>query len=110
MGATVIAYWPGITAEQIESQPDFYNDDKPWGDWMANREEEPEVLDAIKRLKAEAILSVKTDGWDDEDVDWVSPQQLRDAAQKLREAVRAGRLRLSSSSRPTSGVLTASSP
>ena len=91
MGASVNAYWPGITREQIEeSHPGFHNDDKAWGNWMANREEEPEVLEAIKRLKAEAILTVKTDGWDDEDVSWVTPQQLRDAAERLRDAVQAG--------------------
>ena len=91
MGASVNAYWPGITREQIEeSHPGFYNDDKAFGNWMAEREEEPEVLEAIKKLKAEAILTFKTDGWDDEDVNWVTPQQLRDAAERLREAVRAG--------------------
>lgn len=90
MGATVIAYWPGITEDQIDSQPDFYNDNKPWGDWMANREEEPAVYDAIRTLNADAILTYKTDGLDDEDVAWVTPQQLREAAMKLREAVRAG--------------------
>lgn len=90
MGATVIAYWPGITEDQIDSQPDFYNDNKPWGDWMANREEEPAVYESIRRLNADAILTYKTDGLDDEDVEWVTPQQLREAAMKLREAVRAG--------------------
>jgi len=43
MGASVIAYWPGITEQQIEEQPGFYNDSKAWGNWMAEREEEPEV-------------------------------------------------------------------
>jgi hypothetical protein len=90
MGASVIAYWPGITEEQCESQPGFYNDDKAWGNWMAELEGEPAVYDAIRRLGAEAILTCKTDGWSDEDVSWVSPQQLRDAAAKLHEAVRAG--------------------
>ena len=33
---------------------------------------------------------MKTDGWDDEDVTWVTPAQMRDAANKLREAVAAG--------------------
>jgi len=89
MGATVIAYWPGITEEQIDSQPGFYNDDKPWGNWMAVREEVPGALDAIRKLGADAILSLKTDGWEDEDVTWVTPQQMRDAATKLREAVAA---------------------
>jgi len=28
MGATVIAYWPGMTEAQFESQPGFYNDDR----------------------------------------------------------------------------------
>ena len=89
MGATVTAYWPGITEEQIDSTPDFYNDHKAFGNWMAYREEEPAALDAIRKLNAEAILSLKTDGWDDDDVTWVTPAQLRDAATKLREAVRA---------------------
>jgi hypothetical protein len=28
MGASINACWPGITEEQLESQPGFYNDDK----------------------------------------------------------------------------------
>lgn len=90
MGASVIAYWPGITEDQVESQPGFYNDTKPWGDWMAVREETPGAMDAIRKLDADAILSLKTDGWDDDDVTWVTPQQMREAATKLREAVAAG--------------------
>jgi hypothetical protein len=90
MGATVIAYWPGMTEAQFESQPGFYNDDRAWGNWMAELENETAVGDAIRKLKAEAILTYKTDGMDDEDVSWVSPQQLRAAATRLCEAVRAG--------------------
>jgi hypothetical protein len=87
MGATVMAYWPGITAEQREAQPGFYNDDKAWGDFMAEREDEPEALDAIRQLSAGALLTYTTDGVDDEDVEWVTPAELRDAARKLREAI-----------------------
>jgi hypothetical protein len=90
MGATVVAYWPGMTEEQMEAQPGFYNDDPAWGNWMAEREGDAAVSDAIRRLNAEAILTVKTDGWEDDDVTWVSPQELRDAAVRLREAVRVG--------------------
>lgn len=90
MGATVIAYWPGITEQQIDSQPDFYNDCKAWGDWMAERESEPAVADALRKLNAEAILTHTSDGMRDENVAWVSPAQLRDAATRLREAVRDG--------------------
>jgi hypothetical protein len=90
MGASVIAYWPGITEQQIDSQPGFFNDDKAWGNWMAEREDDPLVLTAIQKLKAEAILTVKTDGWEDDDVTWVSPQQLREAVARLREAIQNG--------------------
>jgi hypothetical protein len=90
MGASVIVYWPGMTEEQIDSQPGFSNDDKAWGNWMAEREDDPAVIAAIRKLKAEAILTLKTDGWDDDDVSWVSPQQLRDAVIRLHEAVQRG--------------------
>jgi hypothetical protein len=89
MGASVIAYWPGMTEEQLDSQPGFYNDDKAWGNFMAELESATATCDAIRKLKAEAILTYKTDGMDDDDVTWVSPQELRDAATKLREAVQA---------------------
>ena len=39
MGATVIAYWPGMTGAQFESQPGFRNDDRAWGNgWRAVEE------------------------------------------------------------------------
>lgn len=90
MGATVVAYWPGMTEEQADGQPGFQNDDRAWGNWMAERDGDAAVSDAIRRLNAEAILTLKTDGWEDDDVTWVSPQQLREAAVRLGEAVRAG--------------------
>jgi hypothetical protein len=90
MGASIIAYWPGITEDQLESQPGFDNDDRAWGNWMAEREGDPAVYDAMRTLNAEALLTAKTDGWRDEDVSWVSPQQLRDAAARLRAAILAG--------------------
>lgn len=90
MEATVVAYRPGMTEAQAEAQPGFYNDDRAWGNWMAERDGDPAVSAAIRRLGAEAILTVKTDGWEDDDVISVSPQGLRDAAGRLREAVRAG--------------------
>ncbi len=89
MGASVIAYWPGLTREQMESMPGFFNDDQAGGGWMAERDNDAQVLDAVKRLMAEAIMTVKTDGWDDEDVTWVTPDELRTAAMRLRAAVQA---------------------
>jgi hypothetical protein len=94
MGASVNAYWPGIeeelTEEQLDSQPGFYNDSKAWGNWMADREYEPHTTEAIRKLKADAILTFTTNGVKDEDVEWVTPPELREAAQELGKAIRAG--------------------
>ena len=88
MGASVIAYWPGITEEQIDGQPGFWNDCKAWGDFMAERENEPEVKRIIVELGAEAILTFTTDGVSDDEVDWVTPRQLYNAATQLEWAIR----------------------
>jgi hypothetical protein len=89
MGATVTAYWTGITEKQLESQPDFYNDCKAWGDWIAERETEQEVLDAIRKLNADAILTHITDGMTEDEVRWVTPKELRDAALRLSQAIQS---------------------
>src|SRR5512144_3080400 len=89
MGASGNAYWPGITEQQLVSMPGFFNDDKAWGDWMAEREEEPAIKKVLAKLNADAILTYKTDGMEDEDVSWVTPRELREATMRLREAVRA---------------------
>ena len=90
MGASVSAYWPGISEDQLESQPGFYNDCKAWGDWMAEREAEPGAKAALKDLGASALLSYTTHGMKDSDVFWVSPGELAVAAATLRQAVRSG--------------------
>src|SRR4051794_5625020 len=89
MGAGVIAYWPGITEEQLEGQPGFWNDCKAWGDFMAEREDEPEVKRVIMELGAEPILTYTTDGVEDEEVYWVTPRQLYDAAEQLERAIQS---------------------
>ena len=90
MGAAVRAVWPGITDEQLDSQPGFYNDCKAWGDWMAERFLVPKVIEAIEALDVEAILTHTTAGMDDSEVSWVKPSDLRDAAIRLQEAVESG--------------------
>jgi hypothetical protein len=90
VGASVIAYWPGITEKQIEDQPGFYNDDRAWGNWMAERESEPEVSQILKDLGAGSILTFTTEGVDDNDVEWVTPHELQAAAQRLRRAIEEG--------------------
>jgi hypothetical protein len=90
MSASIFAYWPGITEEQINSQPGFYNDYKAWSDWLIMREREPEVVKAIRRLNADAIRTSTTAGIRDDEVDWVTPSELRNAALRLIDAVREG--------------------
>jgi hypothetical protein len=90
MGASINAYFPGMTEEQLESQPGFWNDDNAWANWMAECDNEPAMAEAVRKLDAAPILTFKTDGMEDEDVGWVTPQQLRDAALKLRDAIRRG--------------------
>jgi hypothetical protein len=94
MGASVNAYWPGIeeelTEEQLGSHPGFHNDSKAWGDWIPDRGWEPRTIEAIRKLKADAILTFTTNGVKDEDVEWVTPPELREAAQELGKAIRAG--------------------
>lgn len=89
MGASVNAYWPGMTEEQLANQPGFFNDDKAWGDWMAERFEHTGVLTAMKELEVAALLTFKTDGVEDDDVEWVTPDQLESAARALADFVGA---------------------
>src|SRR6476661_1858531 len=56
---------------------------------MAERECEPEVKRVIAELGAEPILTFTTDGVEDEEVYWVTPRQLYDAAEKLERAIQS---------------------
>src|SRR5437867_11206384 len=89
MGASVSGYWPGITDEQRDSLTGFDNDCQAWGNWMAECYNQPDVLDALRRLGVGALLSHITDGVEEDEVDWVSPDELMKAADHLRELVLA---------------------
>jgi hypothetical protein len=90
MGASIVVYWPGITEEQLDAQPGFWQDDRAWANFMAELDSATATVQAIQMLKADAILTYKTDGVEDEDVVWVTPVALRGAAERLREAVEKG--------------------
>ncbi len=89
MGASVSVYWPGITNEQTDAQPGFWNDDKAWGNWMAEREHHDDVKQAMRDLGVAELLTFTTEGVADDEVDWVSPAGLERAAMRLRELVLA---------------------
>ena len=90
MGASIFACFPGVTDEQIDLQEGFWNDDNAWANFMVEQEKDPAILEAVKKLNAEAIMTFKTEEMEDEDIDWVTPQQLRDACVRIRDAVRNG--------------------
>jgi hypothetical protein len=90
MGASVVGYWPGITEEELEDQPGFWNDCKAWGNWMAERENAPEVKRTIVEIGAAPILTFTTDGVEDSEVDWVTPRELYLAARTLKDAIADG--------------------
>jgi hypothetical protein len=54
---------------------------------MAERENHDDVLGMMRQLGAAALLSFKTDGVDDAEVDWVTPIELEQAARVLRDLV-----------------------
>jgi hypothetical protein len=87
VGASVVPYWPGITEAHLRFAPGFWNDDRAWGNWMAEREQHEDVLDAMRGLGVAALLTFKTEGVDDADVAWVTPDALERAADHLRALV-----------------------
>jgi hypothetical protein len=91
VSTTVTAYWPGITEEQLVEEPGLSDDGHNWGQWMAEREDKPDVLRAVVELGGPALLTTMTDGWEDDDVTWATPQALREAALRLAQAVRENR-------------------
>jgi hypothetical protein len=56
---------------------------------MAERYNHPDVIDSMKHLGVGALLSYITDGVGEDEVDWVSPDDLMNAADRLRELVLA---------------------
>jgi hypothetical protein len=87
VGASVIGYCREMSDDLLENQPGFWNDCKAWGEWMAERENHPEVKQVLKDLGCDALLSFSTEGVSDDNVHWVTPGQLIQAALRLRELV-----------------------
>lgn len=89
MGASVNCYWPGISDRHRDGDPGFFNDCKAWGDWMAERAQNEALINLHQELGVGAVLTFTTDGVDDDEVDWVTPDELEAAALRLREMVLA---------------------
>jgi hypothetical protein len=90
MGAAVFAYWRGITDEQREAQPGFRNDCKAWGNWMAEIHQNDNAEAALIEADLAPLLTFTTAGIEDDDVDWVTPDELAAAAVRLRVLLQQG--------------------
>jgi len=84
MGASVRAYWKGMTDEQSEAQPQFGNDSLTWGNWMAERQNHPDVLQTIADVGASALLVCKTKRMWWFQIKWTTPRELAEATRRLR--------------------------
>jgi hypothetical protein len=87
MGASVVAYWPNITGEDLESQPGFYNGPDAWAGWAVARASDAKLLQRLKNLGLGAISTFATSGVEDSDIEWVNPNELEAAALRLRTLV-----------------------
>jgi hypothetical protein len=56
---------------------------------MVEREKHPDVIRTMKRLGVGALLSYITDGIEEDEVEWVAPGDLINAAEHLRDLVLA---------------------
>ncbi len=89
MGASVFAYWPGITEKQLKSQPGFTNDCKAWGNFVADLLASKKATAEVERAGAMALFTFRTQGLEDANVDWQAPAAVEKAAHVLLPLVRA---------------------
>lgn len=90
MGATVLAYWPGITEDQNRRQPGFpTNDCAAWANWVVEMQDEADQALLIK-AGVGALLTFTTAGVEDDEVDWVTPDALAAGALKLCDLLAQG--------------------
>ena len=90
MGSSIGVYWPGINESQEMDAPGFQID-KGWADWLAGSIMRSWRLRRIlKKRGGRALLTHITEGLEEDQVDWASPDELEAAAGKLIEAIRSG--------------------
>lgn len=82
MGASIAVYWPGISNEQFDGEPGF-RQDKVWANWLPAAVNSWRVRREFKKVGVSPLLTFKTEGVDDEHVDWVTPNELESSARKL---------------------------
>lgn len=89
MGASIYAYWPGATEEEQGDHSDFGQDAHAYAWWQGEVAAGWLSRRWIKKNKLEALLSVHPLGTKDNEINWTTPQQLREAAIRLKEMLLA---------------------
>jgi hypothetical protein len=110
MGMAVSAYWPGMSAEQLDAQPGFYNGPGSWAHWVAGINSRLEEAQTLVQLGVGELLTFTTEGVDDAQVEWVKPAHLERAALRLRNLVLARDPRIGSILSSYARVALASGP
>jgi hypothetical protein len=87
MSATIGIHWPGCTEEEEFGHYGFDNDDSPWANWLVEVIEHEEVQSAVIDLGCKALLSHTTDGMNDEEVEWTTPDELMRAVKVMSDAI-----------------------
>jgi hypothetical protein len=87
MGASILVHWPGATEEEEGGHPGFYNDDKAWASWMAAVSSNAGALRLLEKLGVACLIYCTTDGVDEDEIEWTTPDDLQQAANKLRRLV-----------------------
>lgn len=81
MGGSAFLYWPGQGDDGLDSAPWFeQSDSKNWADWIAAVRADADAMRVIGRLKLEALVAYTTEGMQDDEVAWTTPEELERAA------------------------------
>lgn len=86
MGASILVHWPGASPQQEKGHPGFYNDDHGWATWLVHVLQSESGAALLERLGLTALNAHTTD---DTEPIWTTPDELKQAAEKLAAMVRA---------------------
>jgi hypothetical protein len=84
--------WPECIdgSDEGDSEPPEFNSSGDWADWLMAITAGDADVD-FDELGCAPLAAIYTDGVDDDEAVWVSPSELKAAADKLTSLIRAGR-------------------
>lgn len=72
-----------------DDKPGFSQDCHDWANWMALALCHPEAWRRIQELGLESLFSVFTQGMEEADIEWVTPESILDATLRLSSLIAA---------------------